>query len=131
VTISFGYILYCVCFKLYCGGFILFYNVRVCMCGFCNVRVCVVCVCVCFVMCGCFGKMCTLTEDFLDLTEVFLTLTSVFRVFFPQLKGKCQGKTRKDGARPSLFYISCYLCCSFVIYVVLCIVCVEMCTATG
>ena len=58
----------CVCFHLYCGGFILFCNVGVCvcvcvcvcvgfvmcvcMCGFCNVCVCVcVCVCVGFVMC--------------------------------------------------------------------------------
>jgi len=50
VTVSFGYILYCVCFNLYCGGFILFCNVRVSvcvgfvMCGFCNVWVCV-CMC--------------------------------------------------------------------------------------
>jgi hypothetical protein len=33
-------------------------------------------------------------------------------VFFPHLLGKYQGKTRKDGARPALFHISCYLCCS-------------------
>jgi len=52
VTISFGYILHCVCFNLYCGGFILFCNV--CVCVFCNV-----CVCVGFVMCGCFGNMYT------------------------------------------------------------------------
>ena len=39
-TISFVYILHCVCFNLYCGGFILFCNVCVCLC------VCVfVCVC--------------------------------------------------------------------------------------
>ena len=38
VTISFGCIFYCVCFNLYCGGFILF---------------CTVCVCVDFVMCVC------------------------------------------------------------------------------
>ena len=29
-----------------------------------------------------------------------------FSVFFPQLKGKCQGKTRKDRARPTLFPIN-------------------------
>ena len=34
VTISFGYIFYCVCFNLYCGGFILFCNVCVCVCVF-------------------------------------------------------------------------------------------------
>ena len=31
-TVSFGYILHCVCFNLYCGGFILFGNVCVCVC---------------------------------------------------------------------------------------------------
>ena len=35
-----------------------------------------------------------------------------FFVLFPQFYGKCQSKTRKDGARPALFQISCYLCCS-------------------
>jgi hypothetical protein len=42
VTISFGYILHCVCFNLYCGGFILFCNV----CVFVYVWV-LLCVCVC------------------------------------------------------------------------------------
>jgi hypothetical protein len=54
VTISFGYILHCVCFNLYCGGFILFCNMCLCMCEFCNM-----CVCVGFVMCGCFGNIYT------------------------------------------------------------------------
>jgi hypothetical protein len=56
VIISFGYILYCVCFNLYCGGFKLFRNVCmfvcvygwvcvcVCVCGFCNVWVSCVCI---------------------------------------------------------------------------------------
>ena len=44
VTISIRYILYCVCFNLYCGYFNLFCNVWVC-------------VCVGFVMCGCFGNI--------------------------------------------------------------------------
>jgi hypothetical protein len=50
VTISFGYILNCVCCNFLCnvGG--------VCMSGFCNVWVCI---CVGFVICGCFGNMCT------------------------------------------------------------------------
>jgi hypothetical protein len=38
-----------------------------------------------------------------------------FSVLFPQLWGKCQGKTRKDGARTALYHISLYLCCSDVI----------------
>jgi hypothetical protein len=44
-SISFGYILYCVRFNLYCDGFKLFCNV---------------CVCVCFVMCGCLDNVYTL-----------------------------------------------------------------------
>ena len=45
---------YCigVCFNFYCGCFNLFCNV--CICGFYNVWVCV---CVGFVMRGCFGNM--------------------------------------------------------------------------
>ena len=52
-----------------------------------------------------------------------------FSVLLPQLQGKCQGKTRKDGARPTLFQISVLfyvlfvLCCSVYFCVVLCIVC--------
>jgi hypothetical protein len=67
-----------------------------------------------------------------------------FSVLFPQLQGKCQGKARKDGARPALFLIFVlfyvlfvffyvFLCCSmyclcFSMYfcVVLCIVCVFL-----
>jgi len=62
-------------------------------------------------------------------------------VLFPQLQGKCQGKTRKDGARPALFLVVVlfyvffvlfyvFLCCS--VYCLFCdvpcIVCVYMCT---
>ena len=51
VCITVGCILCWVCFVLYCGGFILFCDVWVCVCvyvwgGF------VICGCVCFVMCG-------------------------------------------------------------------------------
>jgi hypothetical protein len=52
------------------------------------------------------------SEVFLNLTEVFFTLTEVFPCFFLICKAKCQGKTHKDGAQPTLFHISCYLCCS-------------------
>jgi hypothetical protein len=57
-----------------------------------------------------------------------------FAVLFPQLLGKCQGKTSKDGARPALFLIFVlfyvFLCCSMycLFCIVLCIVCVYMCT---
>ena len=120
VTISFGCILHCVCFNLYCGGFILFCNVCVCvcvcvcMCGFCNVCVCVSVLVICVLY----------SEVFLNLTEVFLTLTELFPCFFLSCKANAKGKTRKDGARPAVFHISCYLCFSVVICVVLCIVCV-------
>ena len=52
VTISFGYILYCVCFHSYCDCFKLFCYVCVCVC---------VCVFVSFVMCVCCGNMYTST----------------------------------------------------------------------
>jgi len=58
------------------------------------------------------------------------TLTGFFSVLFPQLYGKCRGKTLKDGARPALFLI-------FVLYVwfvlcrSLCCVCVYCTTASG
>ena len=50
VSVSFGYILYCVCFNVYCGGFILFCNVGVCVCVclcVCARECAYVCVCVC------------------------------------------------------------------------------------
>ena len=55
-----------------------------------------------------------------------------FSVHFPQLQGKCQGRTHKDRARPALFLIFVlfyvYLCSSMycLFCVVLCIVCVFM-----
>ena len=63
-----------------------------------------------------------------------------FSVRFPKLQGKCQGKTRKDRARPTLFLISVLFYVFFVLfYVFLCsmyclfcavlwIVCVYMCS---
>ena len=39
---------------------------------------------------------------FFTLTEVFLYPDCGFSVLFPQLQGKCQGITRKDGAQPAL-----------------------------
>jgi hypothetical protein len=60
-------------------------------------------------------------------------------VLFPQLYGKCQGKTRKDGARPALFLVFVLLYVFFVLFYIFlcslyclfcdvpCIVCVYMC----
>jgi len=57
-----------------------------------------------------------------------------FSVIFSQLWGKCQGKTRKDGARPVLFQNFCVGLCivCFMSFCVLC-VCVNVycTTATG
>jgi len=42
-------------------------------------------------------------------------------VLFPQLQDKCQGKTRKDGARPELFIVVVLLYVFFVLfYIFLC-----------
>ena len=112
VTISFGYILHCVCFNLCCGGFILFCNVCVC-----------VCVCVCVRMCGFCNVWVFWYYVYCTLTEIFLTLTEVFPCIFLSCKANARVKTRKDGARSALFHISCYLCCSVVICVVLYTVC--------
>ena len=61
-------------------------------------------------------------------------------MLFTQLSGKCQGKTRKDGARPALFLVVVLLYVFFVLFYmflrslyclfcnVSCIVCVYMCT---
>jgi len=58
-----------------------------------------------------------------------------FSVPFPQLQGKSQGKTRKDGARPApflifvlfyVFFVRSSMYCLFC--VVLCIVCEYICT---
>jgi hypothetical protein len=43
-----------------------------------------------------------------------------FSVLFSQIKGKCQGKTRKDGNWPALFLIFVLFLC---IFCVVCIVC--------
>ena len=56
-----------------------------------------------------------------------------FSVPLPQLLGKCQGKTRKDGARPPLFLVVVlfyvFLCSLYCLFCdVPCIVCVYMCT---
>ena len=65
----------------YCGGFILFCNVWVCVCvwgGVCNF-----CVCVDFVMCGCFGNMYTVLwlRFFLTWLTFFLPWRRFFRDF--------------------------------------------------
>jgi hypothetical protein len=68
------------------------------------------------------------TEVFLNMTEVFLTLTEVFPCFFLSCKANARVKLAKTGhgPHPTIFFVflGCYLCCSVVICVVLCIVCV-------
>ena len=84
-----------------------------------------------------------MSEVFLNLTEVFLTLTEVFPCFFLSCKANAKVKLAKTGHGPHSSTLVCicvvrlllfvllfvlfgcyYLCCSFVICVVQCIVCV-------
>jgi hypothetical protein len=66
---------------------------------------------------------------FINLTEVSLTLTVVFLCFFLSCKANARVKTLKDGARPALFHIICYLGCSIVI-VLFCVLFVCKCVLT-
>jgi len=68
VTISFGCILYCGCFNLFCNMWVS------------NVWVCI---CVGFVTCGCFGNMCTCIYCILYcLYCVFCTVSFRFIYYF-------------------------------------------------
>jgi len=136
LTNSFGYILHCVCFNLYCGGFILFCNIYiyiyicvcVCVCVCVCARVCVraracVCVCVC-VFCNVWVfwyVYCTLTEVFLNLTEVFFTLTEVFPCFFLSCRANARVKLAKTGHGPhsSTLVDICVVQLLFVLFYVL------------
>jgi hypothetical protein len=83
-----------------------------------------------------------LLNDYVFSLYVYVWLPWLrFSVLFPQLQGKCQGKPRKDGARPALFLVVVllyvffvllyvFLCCSMYCLFcdVLCIICVYMCT---
>jgi hypothetical protein len=42
-------------------------------------------------------------------------------VLFPQLKGKCQGKTRKDGARTALNFVWLLFVLFYVVFVCKCV----------
>jgi len=109
------FVLICTVVVLYC--FVVCVCACVCMSGFCNVWV--------------FLIICILYSDwgFFNLTEVFLTLTELFTCFFLSCKANARVKPAKTGHGPhsSIVFVllGCYyLCCSVVIYVVLCIVCV-------
>jgi hypothetical protein len=119
VTISFGYILYCVCFNLYSGSFKLFCNVCV------YVYVCV-CVCVGFVMCGSFVNV---------YTSIFLSATLI--EFFPCSFLSCKANARVKFAKTGhdmhsskivvISVVFCYLYC----YMYCLCVNVYCTTATG
>jgi hypothetical protein len=66
---------------------------------------------------------CILTEVILKLTEVFLTLTEGFPCFFVGCKANARAKLTKTGTARTIPHYY-YLCCSFVLCVVLGIVCV-------
>jgi hypothetical protein len=54
----------------------------------------------------------TLTEVFLLWLRFFLHWLRFFPFLFLSCKANARVKTRKDGARPALLHISCYLRCS-------------------
>jgi hypothetical protein len=74
-------------------------------------------------LCYCFSSVCSFflycTVSACDVRAV--TLTEGFSVPFPKLQDKCQGTTRKDGARPALpklvlsflivMYVPCFVFC--------------------
>jgi hypothetical protein len=70
-----------------------------------------VCVCVGFVMCGCFGNMHTVhrMRFFINMTEVFLTLTEVFPCSFLSCKANARIKLAKTGHGPhsSTLFVIC------------------------
>jgi hypothetical protein len=66
------------------------------------------------------------SEVFLNLTEVSLTLTEVYPCFFLSCKANARVKLAKTGHGPHSSTLRYYLCCSVVICVVLCIVCVNV-----
>jgi hypothetical protein len=72
-----------------------------------------VCVCVGFVMCGCY-VYCT-------LTEVFLNLTEVFPCFFLSYKANARVKLAKTGHGPHSFtlVVICVVLLLFVLFYVL------------
>jgi hypothetical protein len=104
--------LHCVCFNLYCGGFILFCIVCVC-----------VCVCVCVYVCMC--EFCNVWVFWLyvycNLTEVFLTLTEVFPCFFLSCKAHAKVKLPKTGRCPhsSTLVVICVVRLLFMLFYVL------------
>jgi len=84
--------------------FVMCRSFVMCGCFVCEFALCgcfVMCVCEGFLMCGCF-VMCV-------FLRVLYCFTLGFSLLFPQLQGKCQGKTCKDGARPALipFVVIC------------------------
>jgi hypothetical protein len=123
VTMSFGYILYCVCFNLYSDGF-KFFVMCVCVC---------VCVCVGFAMCGCPDNVYTL--------KIFGYPDWGFSLLFLICKANARVKLAKTGhGQHSSTFIVCAVL--FVIRIVLLLIvllyilfvckCVLYCTtATG
>jgi len=112
---------YCVCFNLYCGGFILFCNV----CCICVGFVMFVCVWVCvgFVMCGCFGSMYTVfwLRSFLPWMRFFSPWLRFFHAFFLNCKANARIKLAKTGRglHSSTLVAICVVLLLFVLFHVL------------
>ena len=83
----------------------------VCLCGFCNVCVCV----------GVLVMRIPYSEVFLTLTEVLLTLTEVFPCFFLRCKANARVKLANTGHGPhsSTLVVICVVLLLFVLFYVL------------
>jgi hypothetical protein len=88
------FILLCLCIRIV---------MYVIFCVFCVIVSCVLFVC-----------KCVLHYCHQDIGALFDYPNRGFSVLFPQLQGKCQGITRKDGARPALSKLDgkvvCFVC---------------------
>jgi len=105
-------ILSCTVFVLICTVVVLYCFV---ICGY-------LCVCVSFVMCVCRFLMCGVWVIYLLYSDWGSSYPDWgFSVLFPQLQGKCQGKTRKYGARSAIFQlvVICVVLLLFVFFYVL------------
>jgi hypothetical protein len=87
--------------------------------------------CLVVLFCVLFGSKCVLDYCHRDIEALLDYPNREFSVLFPQLYGKCQGITRKDGARPALpiFCFLLRLCMFRSLYSVYCLRANVYCTA--
>jgi hypothetical protein len=106
----------CTVFVLICTVVVLYCSLM-CMCGFCNV-----CVYMGFVMCGCFGNMCTVLWVRFFLTWGFsYPAWNFFRAFSLSCKANARAKLAKTGHGPhfSALVVICVVRLLFLLFYVL------------